>query len=472
MIREIKYYFKYIFRRLFPAPKAGVKKPGIEEIPKELDPRWPALEIKENDRILVLAPHPDDEVLACGGIIQRAAGKNIPVRIVFLTCGDNNEWSFMVYRKGFVLRPKEVQKMGVIRTHEAAEAAREQGLSPEHLFFLGYPDFCTLRIFTRHWGVSPPARSMLTDVSAVPYEKAFRPGAPYKGEEILKDIKSILKGFRPTKIFLSHPADDNCDHLALYLFTKIALWELDKEMQKPELYPYLTHFSKWPLSLGVNRESPLVPPGELRKILGWKIFALDAAVTDRKLRALKKHLTQYESNREYLSSFVRTNEIFGDVPYIEMKRGGEPVNIYPEYIGSPLEHPPQLTDKEEGSYVGFDEFYIQVKGDKLILTIELSDPVKLGVTVLAYLFGYRNDRPFAEMPKLCIEAGLLKLSVYNQSIKLKNSKVKIIRKWKGFIIEVPLGALGNPQRVLASAQTAKGIVPLSTGPWRIIVFEQ
>src|SRR5207249_3833424 len=51
------------------------------------------LRLARDDRVLVLAPHPDDEALACGGLVQRALKMRLPVRIVFLTYGDSNEWS-------------------------------------------------------------------------------------------------------------------------------------------------------------------------------------------------------------------------------------------------------------------------------------------------------------------------------------------------------------------------------------------
>ena len=54
------------------------------------------VDLDAGDRVLVLAPHPDDESLACGGIIQRALARGARVRIVFLTYGDNNEWSFLI----------------------------------------------------------------------------------------------------------------------------------------------------------------------------------------------------------------------------------------------------------------------------------------------------------------------------------------------------------------------------------------
>ena len=142
---------------------------------------WPEIELGAGDRILVLAPHPDDESLAIGGVIQRALSRGLPVHVLFLTYGDNNEWSFMVYRKRLEILPWQVRAMGEVRHGEALAAARVLGLPPDALTFLGYPDFGTLHIWCSHWGDAPPFRSMLTRVTSVPYESAYRRGADIQG---------------------------------------------------------------------------------------------------------------------------------------------------------------------------------------------------------------------------------------------------------------------------------------------------
>jgi len=48
------------------------------------------LSIHEGEKIVVFAPHPDDEVIGCAGIIQECLAKNGEVYIVFLTNGDHN----------------------------------------------------------------------------------------------------------------------------------------------------------------------------------------------------------------------------------------------------------------------------------------------------------------------------------------------------------------------------------------------
>ena len=59
----------------------------------------------DDERILVLAPHPSDETLAAGGLIQEATALEIPVRVCFFTMGDNNEIAALFTRRHPVLRP-------------------------------------------------------------------------------------------------------------------------------------------------------------------------------------------------------------------------------------------------------------------------------------------------------------------------------------------------------------------------------
>jgi len=216
---------------------------GCARRPADMNADFSKLTLDPGDRILIAAPHPDDETLGCAGIIQKAVEMKLPVRVVFLTNGDNNEWSFLLYRKIPVLAPGQVRGMGEVRQKEALAAGAILGVPPEDLVFLGYPDFGCLHILREHWGDRPPYRSMLTRVTAVPYAGARRPGAPYSGESILSDITGVVREFKPTKVFLSHPADHNPDHLAMYLFFRVALWDLARELT-PAVYPYLVHFRR------------------------------------------------------------------------------------------------------------------------------------------------------------------------------------------------------------------------------------
>ena len=426
-----------------------------------------AIALTAHDRVLVLAPHPDDEVLGCGGIIQQAVARGLPVRIVFLTYGDNSQWSFAVYRKHPVLLPKAVQGMGLLRHDEAIAAGKILGVPPEQLTFLGYPDFGTLHLWNDHWDDRPPFRSMLTRVTAVPYATALRPGAAYKGEDVVQDLTTVLREFKPTKVFVSHPGDQMPDHLALYLFTRVALWDLASEMA-PEVYPYIVHFRHWPSPGGYRPTQRLEPPPPFKSGVVWRSQLLSPAQVERKRLALVKHRTQYRVSTRYLLSFIRPNELFGDFPVVSLGGTTTPVALSSEPHRRPIETPEQLTDVEREAFVGVETRTAQRDGDDLVLSMEFSRPLGQAVEASVYVFGPRTDRPFATMPKLHIRLGALNYGVYDQQVRLPQESVRVSRTPKQITLRIALQTLGNPQRILTSARTYFGEVPLDWVSWRVL----
>lgn len=88
----------------------------VERVSRDA-PGW-----SDTRRTLVLAPHPDDEVLGCGGTIARRAAAGAMVWIVHLTDGAAGN--------GTVAQREE----------EARVAAATLGLGPDRLAFLAFPD--------------------------------------------------------------------------------------------------------------------------------------------------------------------------------------------------------------------------------------------------------------------------------------------------------------------------------------------
>lgn len=76
-------------------------------------------------RVLVLAPHPDDETLGCGGSIRLLAEKGVPVKVLFLTRGDK-------------ALPGSGSSYSALREKEAKKALRILGISDYEFF--RYPD--------------------------------------------------------------------------------------------------------------------------------------------------------------------------------------------------------------------------------------------------------------------------------------------------------------------------------------------
>ncbi|MFX1534260.1 MAG: PIG-L deacetylase family protein [Promethearchaeota archaeon] len=486
--------------------------------------------LNPDDRILILAPHPDDEVLGCGGVIQRAIEMKLPLQIVFFTYGDSNEWSFLRYRKYPVVLPQQVRRMGLVRHEEAIKATKLLGLSSAQVIFLGYPDFGTLRIWQSRWRSRPPLRSMFTKVRKVPYKNAFRPGAFYKGEEILKDLKTIISDFCPTKIFLSHRHDFNTDHQALYLFTRVALWDLEPQI-KPHLYPFLIHFDKWPYPRSYQPVDPLDPPKKLEQVLRWVKHQLTNEEIKTKYTALNAHKTQVSSNRKYLDSFIKTNELFGDYAIISAKDITPYTQIGSGVISTfiPFEElSEKLSEEELSEYLGIKDESISLENNTFSVSITLSgfvptkgrvltekikrrvDKVRDVVDVVVpdviaddvyetidtllpitkegalpatvtsilpksvgvafYIFGYRYDRPFAEMPKLWVRVGRKGYTFFDLD-KQMSQPIEVIREGSKLKVKIPLKLLENPHMLLINVKNYLGIYTLDWVPWRIVRVE-
>src|SRR3954453_17665775 len=350
--------------------------------------------LQESDRILVLVPHPDDEVLGAGGVLREAVRRGLPARVVFLTNGDSNEWSFLAYRKRPVLMPGGALAMGAVRHQEALAAAAALGVSAKDLTFLGYPDYGTLDIWRSHWALSPPDRGRLTRARTVPYPTAIRPGAPFKGEEILAALEAILRDFKPTRIFVSHPADHHPDHAALYLFTRVALWDLQGEVAAA-VHPFLVHYPGWPRTKGVLPGQDLSPPDRLLAGFRWQSRDLDPEAVTAKRLALAAHRTQYGYSASRLLPFVRPNELYGDLTIPVLTAGGSPVRL----LSTTVNTPPETAEKASDA-VDLQGLTVRRVRDRLEIEMELQQPLTEGATVSLSALGYRPDIPFAAMPKL------------------------------------------------------------------------
>src|SRR5438105_11365370 len=93
-----------------------------------------------HDRILIVAPHIDDEAISAGGYTIDAIANGAEVYVVFLTAGDCNQFSARLLHKTLEPTASNYLSVGKTRIAEAKEAMKILGVTPDHFFILGYPD--------------------------------------------------------------------------------------------------------------------------------------------------------------------------------------------------------------------------------------------------------------------------------------------------------------------------------------------
>jgi len=92
------------------------------------------------DRTLIIAPHPDDESIAAGGLLQRTIASGGEVRVVFVTDGENNPWPLRYLKKKLRISDADRAEWGALRREESRRALSALGVPATSAIFLGYPD--------------------------------------------------------------------------------------------------------------------------------------------------------------------------------------------------------------------------------------------------------------------------------------------------------------------------------------------
>jgi LmbE family N-acetylglucosaminyl deacetylase len=306
------------------------------------------LESIRGNRVLIFAPHNDDEILAAGGLIQRYVESDVPVKVAVLTNGDGQ-----IRRPPFLpfLRADFV-KLGYRRQNETLEAMDYLGLSEEDVEFFGYPDRGLSQMWTNHWGKNQLYYSKYTKTDHSPYDNSFTEEAPYCGSAVAEDVKKLMLEFEPDLVYLPHPNDSHPDHWATNGFVLYGLEGLKSEgyeqFDDVTMLSYLVHSLKFPWPRGQFLEASLTEPANLKELdTEWVDVPLDFRERLHKLRAIGKYRTQNQLMRKYLASFARANELFGVVPSLSL-------NHSTKYEGTPnLSRDFIMNEDEDESFLSY-----------------------------------------------------------------------------------------------------------------------
>ncbi|HYM23620.1 MAG TPA: PIG-L family deacetylase [Vicinamibacterales bacterium] len=273
-------------------------------------PPRPQLTVAPGMRLLVVAPHPDDEVLGAGGLIQRVRALGGAVHTVYLTDGDGYPEGVQV--EGHIEAPTaaDYRGYGRQRRREARAALRALGEPADAHTFLSFPDGGLCQLMRTYWSERRAFKSPYTRLDRPPKSEILVPDTEYRGEDLTQELAEVIGDFRPTTIVVPRREDQHADHCASWFFVSDALE--DVERVHPEYHTdvlnYIVHFYQWPFEDAARRLGP--PPGLRGGISGWMELPLSAAEQQKKRAALQAYQTQEKAMAWFLDGFVRANELF------------------------------------------------------------------------------------------------------------------------------------------------------------------
>ena len=171
---------------------------------------WTPLSFASSQSVLVVAPHPDDDLLYAAGVVANALAAGDSVKVVYMTNGDN-----------------EGVSGGLLRENEAVAGQAEIGTPESDLIFLGYPDAYMMDLWTGYPNSTDALTSSLTGQSTTYGDRGlgssdyhtYRFGSPalYNHPDVLQDLESIIDAYRPDDIYTTGPFDEHPDHEATLL---------------------------------------------------------------------------------------------------------------------------------------------------------------------------------------------------------------------------------------------------------------
>ena len=230
-----------------------------------------------SDRLLLVAPHPDDEALAAGGLLELAARRGAAVRVLYVTRGENNPWAQRARERRLRIGPRDRARWGERRWAEALSALERLGLPPDCARCLELPDQGLSNLLFR----GDPA--------------------------LIRGLEEELASWRPTVVLAPAVWDGHPDHSAMGLVIRLA------RIPEADAAPLVLQYA-------VHRRTEPDRAGSVR-------VRLDDRMRSRKREAILCHRSQVALRRDFLLRFVEAEERF-----VPLRPGA--AEVYPHPIRS------------------------------------------------------------------------------------------------------------------------------------------
>jgi LmbE family N-acetylglucosaminyl deacetylase len=155
-------------------------------------PHAATVSVDSSTRMLVIAPHPDDEVLAAGGLLQHLRAAKGALRVVYLTDGEGYREGVQAEAQDHLIAPtvSDYRAYGHQREHEARAALRLLGFGAGSITFLGFPNGGLSRLMTTYWSEHRRAyRSPYTRLDRPSKSEVLVPDAEFRERICLRSLR-------------------------------------------------------------------------------------------------------------------------------------------------------------------------------------------------------------------------------------------------------------------------------------------
>jgi LmbE family N-acetylglucosaminyl deacetylase len=173
-----------------------------------------------SQKILVVAPHPDDETLGCGGLISLLAQGGSAFHIIFVTDGSASHRNSRAWPAARLAEQREM---------EACRALACLGIAAAPRLFLRLPD-----------AHMPPPGDLRWD-------------------RAVATVCDVMRHFKPDLVLLHWRRDPHCDHRASWLLSQRAL-------RKASIHPAILEYAIWLTEFGAVEDHPRPGEAELVRV--------------------------------------------------------------------------------------------------------------------------------------------------------------------------------------------------------------
>ncbi|PYJ68985.1 MAG: hypothetical protein DME76_10490 [Verrucomicrobia bacterium] len=236
-------------------------------------------------RLLLFAPHPDDESLACSILLQRAVRAGAAVRVVYVTDGDDNPWPQRLLERKWRLNAADRRRWGRLRRTEALAALRVLGVNGSAARFLALPD------------------QKLTAILMCDAQSA------------LERFAAIIADWNPTELLVPSISDAHPDHSALAVMLRLVLSESFLELVatgQMAVWSYVVHGKS---SAFFDRAETIC---QSRVEAATKLRAIHCHKTQLKLS--RKRFLGYAGRRERLIKLCACDKTIGEGSIVSVSR--------------------------------------------------------------------------------------------------------------------------------------------------------